>query len=228
MRRTTLAVALGASVTLALATAAQAAVSTGGADGTDDKVSDHAYIRHDGGTDAAIQECNSDASDPAPVAATADDLDPNDGGGEKQQNEPATAVDPTDPTHVVASWNEYCHSDRPDGFLGLGFSTDSGETWVNSLTPGYPSDTSAEGQQSPLFGHQNQGSDPLLAFNSDGDLYTAGIAYSDAKPQDSRIYVTTWAGQPAGGLPYDYQRTTVVGKGGARRRSRLDSSPTSR
>jgi hypothetical protein len=214
MRRTTLVVALGASVTLALATAAQAAVTTGGSDGTDDKVSDHAYVRHDGGTDAAIQECNSDASDPAPVAATADDLDPNDGGGEKQQNEPATAVDPTDPTHVVASWNEYCHSDRPDGFLGLGFSTDSGETWVNSLTPGYPSDTSVEGQQSPLFGHQNQGSDPLLAFNSDGDLYTAGIAYGDAKPQDSRIYVTTWAGQPAGGLPYDYQRTAVVGKGG--------------
>src|SRR6188472_832581 len=99
MRRTTLAVALGASVTLVLATAAQAAVTTGGTDGTDDKVSDHTYLRHDGGTDAAIQECSSDASDPTPVAATADDLDPNDGGGEKQQNEPATAVDPTDPTH---------------------------------------------------------------------------------------------------------------------------------
>jgi hypothetical protein len=41
MRRTTLAVALGASVTLALATAAQAAVTTGGADGPDDKFSDH-------------------------------------------------------------------------------------------------------------------------------------------------------------------------------------------
>jgi hypothetical protein len=214
MRRASLVVALGASVTLALATAAQAAVTTGGTDGTDDKVSDHAYVRHDGGTDAAIQECSSDASNPAPVAATADDLDPNDGGGERQNNEPAVAVDPTDPTHVVASWNEYCHSDRPDGFLGLGFSTDSGENWVDSLTPGYPSDTSVEGRQSPMFGHQTQGSDPLLAFNSDGDLYTGGIAYSLEKPQDSVVYVTTWAGQPAGGLPYDYQRTAVVGKGG--------------
>lgn len=215
MRRITVAGSVAVVSVFALAAGAQAAtVAVGGADGTDDKVSDHNYVRHDGGTDAAIQECSSDQSNPTPVAATADDLDPNDGGGNKQQNEPASAVDPTDPTHVVASWNEYCHSDRPDGFLGLGFSTDSGESWVNSLTPGYPSDTSTEGQQSPLFGHQTQGSDPLLAFNSEGDLYTAGIAFNDVKPQNSVIYVTTWAGHPAGGLPYDYQRTAVVGKGG--------------
>jgi len=215
MRRTSLVVTLGASATLLLATAAQAAtVSTGGTDGTDDKVSDHNYVRHDGGTDASIQECSSDASDPTPVAATPGDLDPNDGGGARQQNEPAVAVDPTDPTHVVASWNEYCTSDMVGGFLGLGFSTDSGESWVNSLTPGYPEDTSTEGRQSPMFGKQTQGSDPLLAFNSDGDLYTGGIAYNNAKPQDSVVYVTTWAGHPAGGLPYDYQQTAVVGKGG--------------
>jgi hypothetical protein len=215
MRRTPIVVAIATATTLTLAAAAQAVtVSTGGSDGTDDKVSDQAYVRHDGGTDAAIQECSSDATSPVPVAATADDLDPNDGGGERQNNEPAVAVDPTDPTHVVASWNEYCTSDMNGGFLGLGFSTDSGETWVDSLTPGYPQDTSAEGQASPLFGSQNSGSDPLLAFNSDGDLYTAGIAYSDARPQNSFIYVTTWAGTPAGGLPYDYQRTSLVGKGG--------------
>jgi hypothetical protein len=216
MRRTALAVSIGTVMAVGLATAAQAVtVTTGGTDGTDDKVSDQNYVRHDGGTDAAIQECNSNASDATPVDPTADDLDPNDGGNNKQQNEPAVAVDPTDPTHVVVSWNEYCHSDRPDGFLGLGFSTDSGESWVNSLTPGYPSDTSTEGMQSPLFGHQTQGSDPLLAFNSDGDLYTAGIAYNEAKPNNSRIYVTTWAGHPAGGLPYDYERTAVVGRAGS-------------
>jgi hypothetical protein len=216
MRRVMIAVPVSVLLAFALGSVAQAVtVVAGGTDGTDDKVSDHGYVRHDGGTDQAIQECSSDASDPTPVPATATDLDPNDGGGEKQQNEPAIAVDPTDPSHVVASWNEYCHSDRPDGFLGLGFSTDSGETWVNSLTPGYPSDTSAEGQQSPLFGHQTQGSDPLLAFNSAGDLYSAGIAYSEAKPNNSVIYVTKWAGHPAGGLPYDYERTAVVGHAGS-------------
>jgi hypothetical protein len=215
MRRMTFAASVSTALVCALAPAAWAVtVSSGGTDGTDDKVSDHVYVRHDGGTDAAIQECSSDASNPAPVAATPGDLDPNDGGGERQQNEPAVAVDPTDPTHVVASWNEYCTSDMVGGFLGLGFSTDSGETWVNSLTPGYPEDTSTEGRQSPMFGKQAVGSDPLLAFNSDGDLYAAGIAFNEAKPQDSVVYVTTWAGQPAGGLPYDYQRTAIVGKGG--------------
>lgn len=222
MRRPAIATAVGAALVLCLATAGLATTAqavtvsaTGGPDGSDDKVSDQAYVRHDGGTDAAIQECSSDASSPVPVDATADDLDPNDGGGEKQQNEPAVAVDPTDATHVVASWNEYCHSDRPDGFLGLGFSSDSGENWVNTLTPGYPSDTSVEGRRSPLFGHQTQGSDPLLAFNNDGDLFAAGLAYSEAKPNNSVIYVTTWAGQPAGGLPYDYDHTAVVGRAGS-------------
>jgi hypothetical protein len=216
MRRMTLAASVSAVLVCAFSPAAWAVtVENGGPDSTDDKVSDHAYVRHDGGTDAAIEECSSDASDPAPVDATADDADPNDGGGEKQQNEPAVAVDPTDPTHVVASWNEYCHSDRADGFLGLGFSTDSGETWVSSLTPGYPADTSSEGQESPLFGHQNEGSDPLLAFNTHGVLYTGGLAFNDAKPNKSVIYVTRWGAHPSGGLPYDYERTTRVGRAGS-------------
>jgi hypothetical protein len=205
---------VGAVLVCGWGSVAQAVTVVGGQDGTDDKVSDHAYVRHDGGTDPAIQECSSDATDPTAVPATAADLDPNDGGGEKQQNEPAVAVDPTDPTHVVASWNEYCTSDLGYGFLGLGFSTDSGETWVSSLTPGYPTDSSSEGQNSPLFGTRTQGSDPLLAFNSDGDLYSAGIAYNNAKPQHSAVYVSRWAGQPAGPLPYDYQRTALVGRAG--------------
>ena len=216
MRRKAFVISVGAVLALGLGTAAQAAtVSTGGADGTDDKVSDHGYVRHDGGTDPAIEECSSDRLQfgcGRPTTAT--DADPNDAGGEKQQNEPATAVDPTDPTHVVASWNEYCTSDLGYGFLGLGFSTDSGETWVNSLTPGYPTDTSTEGQQSPLYRSRTQGSDPLLAFNSDGDLYSAGIAYNNAKPTNSAVYVSTWAEQPAGPLPYDYERSALVGKGG--------------
>ena len=126
----------------------------------------------------AIEECSSDASNPAPVAATAGDIDPNDGGGEKQNNEPACAVDPTDPSHVVASWNEYCTSDLVDGFLGLGFSTDSGETWVNSLTRA-TRPTPRSRAAVPAVRPPGPGSDPLLAFNSDGDLYTAGIAYND-------------------------------------------------
>ncbi len=216
MRRIAIAAALGPLLAAGLASSGMGAttVALGGPDGTDDKVSDQVYVRHDGGTDEAIQHCSSDASNPAPDDPTDADLDSNDGGGERQNNEPAVAVDPTDSTHVVASWNEYCTGDLGYASLGLGFSTDSGETWVNSLTPGYPSDTSAEGMQSPLFGTSNQGSDPLLAFNSDGDLYSAGIAYNTGKPQNSVIYVATYAGHPAGPLPYDYERTATVGKAG--------------
>ncbi len=98
MRRRTIAVSLGAVLACGWASVAQAVTLVdGGQDGTDDKVSDNAYVRHDGGMDPAIQECNNDATNPATAPATAADFDPNDGGGEKQQNEPATAVDPTDP-----------------------------------------------------------------------------------------------------------------------------------
>lgn len=216
MRHATLAVWLTALVSLGLATSATGApgIVVGGPDGTDDKVSDHPYLRHDGGTDVAIQECSSDASDPAPDDPDDADLDSNDGGGERQNNEPAVAVDPTNPANVVASWNDYCTTDLGSGFLGLAFSTDSGETWVNSLTPGYPEDTSTEGMRSPLFGTRSQGSDPLLAFDSDGDLYAAGIAYNLGRPTNSAVYVTSWAGHPAGPLPYDYVRTRLVGRAG--------------
>jgi hypothetical protein len=55
--------------------------------------------------------------------------------------------------------------------------------------PEGPGGRHTEGRQSPLFGHQTQGSDPLLAFNTDGDPYAAGLAFSEAKPNNSRIYV---------------------------------------
>jgi len=56
-------------------------------DSEDDLVSDQLYVRHDGGTDAVIEICNS--SDPA------------DFGGNTQNNEPFSVVSPTNPALVV-------------------------------------------------------------------------------------------------------------------------------
>ena len=38
---------------------------------------------------------------------------------------------------MIAGWNDYCSD-----WMGLGFSTDGGNTWTDSLVPGYPADTS--------------------------------------------------------------------------------------
>src|SRR5262245_16141559 len=88
--------------------------------GSDPRVTQHTYVRHDGGTDAAIQGCN----DQTPTAIV---------GNLRQKNEPFSVVDPQGPSIIITGWNDYCSD-----WMGLGFSTDGGTTWTNSLVPGYP------------------------------------------------------------------------------------------
>jgi hypothetical protein len=62
--------------------------------------------------------------------------------------------------------------------MGLGFSIDGGQAWTNSLVPGYPADTSAEGMQSPEFIRTNSASDPVGAFDDDGHFFLGFLAYN--------------------------------------------------
>ena len=56
-----------------------------------------AYVRHDGGTDRAIQHCSDTSTSTAPDIPNDGDSDSNDGGAFRQGNEPAVAIDPTRP-----------------------------------------------------------------------------------------------------------------------------------
>ncbi len=173
-----------------------------------------AYVRHDGGTDRAIQECSNTSSSTAPDVPGDGDSDSNDGGAFRQGNEPTVAIDPTNPDLVVAGWNDYCDTDLGGGWQGIGFSTDRGETWTPSKIPGYPSDTSTEGTASPLHLRQAEAGDPLLAFAGDGTLFAGGIAFNRVNPQNGDVWVATYANHPhPSGYPKDYLRTVVVGQG---------------
>ena len=180
---------------------------------------DGAYTRHDGGTDQAIAHCGDPATSPAPDNVAGDgDADSNDGGNRRQGNEPTVAIDPTNPEVVVAGWNDYCMTDLAAGWMGLGFSTDGGRSWLNSTLPGYPLDTSAEGMASPLRGRTDSG-DPLVAFDNDGRLFVGGIAFNRAMPQNGSVFVSTYAANPGptgptGQLPKDYVRTLIIDKAG--------------
>jgi hypothetical protein len=100
------------------------------------KITDQTYVRHDGGTDATVASCNDDT--PGTAAA-----------GERQQNEPSAAVDPSNPDHMVAGANDYCNVPTGgDAWAGLYYSNSHGSSWINSLVPGYFQDTSAAGQAS--------------------------------------------------------------------------------
>jgi hypothetical protein len=181
----------------------------------DDRVSvAAAYVRHDGGTDRAIQHCSDTSTSTAPDVPGDGDSDSNDGGAFRQGNEPTVAIDPTNPDLVFAAWNDYCDSDLGGGWMGLAFSRDSGESWTPSKIPGYPSDTSAEGVASPLHNRQAEAGDPLLAFDSDGRLFAGGIAFNRVNPQNGDVWVASYAATPhASGYPKDYLRTVVVGQG---------------
>ncbi len=119
---------------------------------------------------------------------------------------------------MIAGWNDYC-----SGWMGLAFSTDGGQTWTNSLVPGYPQDTSTEGMQSPEFIRTNAASDPVAAFDRTGDhFYFGSISYNEfAGPStNSDVWVARYDVLDPGDLgyaiyPLDYLGTTQVGKGPA-------------
>lgn len=203
-------VAVAAALLAALATAVSAAPAA-----ADDRVTPAVpYVRHDGGTDRAIQHCSDPSTSTAPDVADDGDADSNDGGAFRQGNEPSVAIDPTNPSLVMAAWNDYCDADLGGGWMGLAYSRDRGATWTPSKIPGYPSDTSTEGVASPLHGRQAEAGDPLLAFDNDGNLFAGGIAFNRVNPQNGDVWVATYAARPhPSGYPKDYVRTVVVGTG---------------
>ena len=162
----------------------------------DDKITGQTYVRYDGGTDQTIEDCNSH--------------DPEVFGNLTQNNEPFSVVDPQNPDLVLAGWNDYC-----SGWMGLGFSTDGGESWTNSLVPGYPADTSAGGTASPEHLRTTEASDPLGAFDLHGHFYFGAISYNGAAgpKTNADIFVARYNTTPNGDYPLTYLGTTRVESG---------------
>lgn len=205
---------LGAVGLLAASVAAPMPVQAQPADADDRVTPATAYVRHDGGTDRAIQHCSDTSTSTAPDIPNDGDTDSNDGGAFRQGNEPSVAIDPTNPNLVFAAWNDYCDADLGGGWMGLAYSRNRGETWTPSKIPGYPSDTSAEGIASPLHGRQAEAGDPLLTFDRAGNLFAGGIAFNRVNPQNGDVWVATYANRPhPSGYPKDYLRTVVVARG---------------
>src|SRR5215211_2993879 len=116
-----------------------------------------------------------------------------------------------------------------DVWLGVYVSDDSGTTWFNTFVPGFTTDTSAAGLDSPLLGLDASG-DPVVRFDAEGNLYVAAIAFNrnfdkTERPLDNLVYVARYdytPGTPAGtSTPnsaanppnFTYAFTTVVDRG---------------
>ena len=178
-------------------------------------VSDQGYVRHDGGSDPAIEACEDDED---PLA-----------GGNRQQNEPTVAINPSNPDVMTAGANDYCGvATFGDAWLGFYVSTDNGETWINSLNPGYPTDTSAEGQASPIFGRAGAAGDPIMDWDNQNRLFYGGISFNRTRPSNGDVHVSTWVYDPAAPLSMEYLRTVIVGKGTPSVVGRFNDKPSLR
>ncbi len=89
-------------------------------------------------------------------------------------NEPHIAVNPTDPLNIVAGGNDY-GSPLEDAWCGAYATVDGGKNWTRTLIPGYY-DMGDPKPGEPLWGYKGTG-DPVLAFDSKGTCYLAGIAF---------------------------------------------------
>ena len=146
------------------------------------------YTRASGGSDATMAACST---------------------GKRSQNEPTIAVDPRDPDVVVAGSNDYC-AQIVNGEVWAGYyrSTDGGESWSNSLVPGYPDDSSAAGLASPAHGSCGAAGDPTQAFDNDGRLFYAFICFNRSGPVNGSVYAARYLNDGA-----TYDRTVLIKRG---------------
>ncbi len=97
---------------------------------------------------------------------------------DRQLAEPTIAIDPQNPSIMVAGAQDYNFAGpRQHRWHAIYRSTDAGQSWTNSLLPGYPGDTSPQGASSPLKAYTLT-TDPAMAFDNYGSLYYAGLALS--------------------------------------------------
>jgi hypothetical protein len=113
------------------------------------------------------------------------------------QNETAIAVDPTNPNRVVAAANDYVTrmwtctiSGTPcsalgDGYSGTYFSNDGGQTWCCVSTDPSHLGTLIPGVEHLTGGPYDAGGDPAVAFDSQGNVYYAGLGFDRTSPPNT-------------------------------------------
>jgi hypothetical protein len=113
------------------------------------------------------------------------------------QNETSIAVDPNNPNRVVASANDYVTrawactiSGTPcsalgDGYSGTYYSNDGGATWCCVSSDPNHIGTLIPGVERLVGGQYDAGGDPAVAFDSQGNVYYAGLGFDRTAPPNT-------------------------------------------
>ena len=105
-----------------------------------------------------------------------------------RQNEPAVAVDPRNANVLLGSSNDYCgvyNTTDANGnpvaagpiWLGYYRTQDSGSSWVSSLVPGYPGDTSPYARLAQI--RTASAGDPVVAWDNHGRAFFGSESSGD-------------------------------------------------
>ena len=134
-----------------------------------------------------------------------------------QQNEPWITIDPANTNVLVTGANDYRRSRfLPVGvptsiWMGYYRSTNGGGAWTNDLVPGFPGDNTPQGLASPAHGLAGA-SDPIMAFDLNGNLYYSFIAFNaggfpdtPGPLQENGVFVAKYTSDGA-----TYSSTTTV------------------
>jgi len=102
--------------------------------------------------------------------------DPGLQGRAQAQNEESIKVDPNNPNHIVASYNDYR---RGDGTCGSSYSLDSGRTWNDSTVPNGFVRGNAFGAAREYF---EAGGDTSVDWDSKGNVYLSCQLFQRGRP----------------------------------------------
>ncbi|MFL6239495.1 MAG: sialidase family protein [Actinomycetes bacterium] len=129
--------------------------------------------------------------------------DPDLQGRAQAQNETAVSHDPTDPSHLVATYNDYR---RGDGTCGSTYSHDGGKSWADTTTPNGFTRGGAFGNKARQYWQAS--GDTSIAWDTRGNAYLScqvfqrGFGVSPNEDQSSAFYV--YRSTQNGGASYNF------------------------
>ena len=151
-----------------------------------------------------------------------------------RQNEPAVAVDPRNTQVLIGSSNDYCAvynngvdangAPIPSGPIWLGYyrSENGGSSFVSSLVPGYPGDTSRYAALAQV--RTDSSGDPVIAWDNHGRVFMGSESSGDPAGSAKTfgdVWVARYANPGGANSPTTlndgkaYQGTVTVAKGSA-------------
>jgi hypothetical protein len=135
------------------------------------------------------------------------------------QNETSIAVDPNNPNRIVGAANDYVTrtwsctisgtpcSELGDGYSGTYYSNNGGATWCCTSSDPSNLGTLIPGVERLTGGPYDAGGDPALAFDSNGNVYYAGLGFNRTSAPNT---VTVSKGTFGGGGALSWSAPTFV------------------